>query len=107
MKLKYIIKFSKNAVRMLKQINDLRIRKNIVKKIEQLQIEPEKQGKPLGGELGGFYVVRAVGQRYRIIFKIEKSILTVFVVAAGLRKEGDKKDVYKLARKLFRSRLLD
>ncbi len=32
---------------------------------------------------------------------------TVLVVALGIRKQGDKKDVYELAKKLLRSDLLD
>ena len=34
------------------------------------------------------------------------SPVVVFVAAVGIRKEGDKKDIYSLARKLFRLRLL-
>jgi len=51
--------------------------------------------------------VRAVGQRYRIIYRVEDERVTVLVVALGIRKQGDKKDVYELAKKLLRSDLLD
>jgi mRNA interferase RelE/StbE len=58
-------------------------------------------------ELVGYRSVRAVGQRYRIIYRVEDERVTVLVVALGIRKQGDKKDVYELAKKLLRSDLLD
>lgn len=39
--------------------------------------------------------------------EIEHDKITVLVVATGIRKEGDKKDIYSLARKLLRLHLLD
>jgi mRNA interferase RelE/StbE len=54
------------------------------------------------GELAGYRSLRAVGQRYRIIYKVEEAEITVYVVAAGLRKEGSKSDVYNLAKKLLK-----
>jgi mRNA interferase RelE/StbE len=59
------------------------------------------------GELAGYRAVRAVGQRYRIIYRVERGLITVLVVAVGRRKEGDRKDIYELARRLLRQRLLD
>ncbi len=50
--------------------------------------------------------MRAVGQRYRIIYKIEAAIVVVLVLAVGIRKEGDKHDIYKLAQRLARVGLL-
>jgi mRNA interferase RelE/StbE len=58
-------------------------------------------------ELSGFRSIRAVGQRYRIIYKVEEEKITVLVVALGIRKEGDKKDVYERAKKLMQSGLFD
>ena len=65
------------------------------------------QGKPLIGELDGYYSVRAVGQRYRITYTIEQAQVTVMIVALGIRKDGSKQDVYTLAKKLLRLGLLD
>lgn len=65
------------------------------------------QGKPLLGELDGFYSVRAVGQRYRIIYTVEQSQVTVTVVAFEIRKDGSKQDVYALAKKLWRLGLIE
>ncbi len=72
-----------------------------------LEYEPEKQGKPLSDELAGYRSIRAVGQRYRILYKLEEEQVIVAVVALGIRKAGDKKDVYELAKKLARLGLLD
>lgn len=92
---------------MLQQITDKRIQRKIVDRVEELTAEPDKQGKPLTGELQGYRSLRAVGQRYRIIYSIEQEAVMVIVVGLGLRKEGDKKDIYTLARKLLRLHLLD
>ncbi|MFN5137074.1 MAG: type II toxin-antitoxin system RelE family toxin, partial [Pseudanabaena sp.] len=59
------------------------------------------------GELDGYYSVRAVGQRYRIIYAIEQAQVTVMIVALGIRKDGSKQDVYALTKKLLRLGLLD
>jgi len=95
------------ALRMLAEISDRRIREKIVTVINRLAEEPEKQGKALLGELSGLRSIRAVGQRYRVIYAIKEQEIVVFVVAAGIRREGAKDDIYTLAKKLFRLRLLD
>jgi mRNA interferase RelE/StbE len=103
----YPIVIQPTALRLLKEISDRRIRQKISDRIDKLQESPEMQGKPLIGELDGYYSVRAVGQRYRIIYAIEQSQVTVMVVALGIRKDGSKQDVYALAKKLLRLGLLD
>ena len=103
----YRIVIQPKALRLLKEISDRRIRQKISDRIDKLQESPEMQGKPLIGELDGYYSVRAVGQRYRIIYAIEQSQVTVMVLALGIRKGGSKQDVYALAKKLLRLGLLD
>ena len=88
-------------------IRDRRIQEGLKTSLERLEYEPEKQGKPLSDELAGFRSIRAVGQRYRILYKLEEEQVIVAVVALGIRKAGDKKDVYELAKKLARLGLLD
>ncbi len=95
------------AEKLLAEIRDRRVRESISKRINELEYEPELQGKPLIDELAGCRSVRAIGQRYRVIYKVEGEKVTVLVIALGIRKEGDKKDVYQLAKKLIRSGLLD
>lgn len=88
-------------------IKDSRIRLQILKRIDALENYPEQQGKSLGEELSGYRSVRAVKERYRILYKTEKEKIVVLVVTMGIRKEGDKKDVYAVAQKLSRLGLLD
>ena len=95
------------AINLLREISDRRIRQKISDRIDKLKESPEVQGKPLLGELDGFYSVRAVAQRYRIIYAIEQAQVTVMIVALGIRKDGSKQDVYALAKKLLRLGLLD
>ena len=95
------------AEELLAAIKDVRIRQNISKRITRLEDDPEKQGKLLSDELTGYRSIRAIGQRYRIIYKVEEERVVVVVVALGIRKEGDKKDVYELAKKLARLGVID
>ena len=103
----WTIEFAREARKQLVEISDNRIRKSISKRIDKLEYEPEKQGKPLTDELTGFRSVRAVGQRYRIIYEIEDERVLVLVVMVGIRKQGDKKDVYTQAIRLAQLGLLD
>lgn len=90
----------------LQAVSDPRIRAAIVRRIDDLKHDPEKQGKPLHGDLRGYYSVRAASQRYRIIYQIDRGAVIVCVVALGIRKEGDKGDIYTLAQRLFNKGLL-
>ena len=94
------------ALEMLKMITDRRIRGQIAQAVSDLCETPETKEKPLMGELAGFRSIRTAGQRYRVIYKLEKSEVIVVVVAVGRQKEGDRKDIYSLARKLFEQKLL-
>ena len=91
----------------MKEISDRRVREKIRERIDGLAEEPELQGKPLMAELNGCRSLRAVGQRYRIIYRIDKRKVHVFVVALGIRKAGSKHDIYTLAKKLIRLGLLE
>jgi len=104
--LKWRTVITPTALKMIKGISDVRVRNKISDVIDRLSSDPEKQGKPLLGELAGFRSIRAVGQRYRIIYTVRKKEVIVVIVGAGIRKEGDKADIYKLAQKLIRLRLI-
>lgn len=101
------VRITETAKAMLAAISDRRIRRALVERIEGLVHDPDKQGKPLTGELAGLRSLRAAGQRYRMLYRLERGEVMVLVLAVGLRKEGSKKDVYELARKLLRLRLID
>ncbi|HVB74351.1 MAG TPA: type II toxin-antitoxin system RelE/ParE family toxin [Ktedonobacteraceae bacterium] len=104
---RWVVSLTREAYVQLLAISDRRIQESIQKRINRLEDEPEKQGKPMRDELSGFRSIRAVGQRYRIIYKVEEAQVTVVVVTLGIRKDGDKKDVYELAKRLMRLGLLD
>jgi mRNA interferase RelE/StbE len=91
---------------MLAAITDRRIREKLASVIDGLEFNPELRGKPLDDDLAGYRSIRAVGQRYRIIYRVERSMVTVVVVAAGIRKEGSREDIYRVAAKLIRLGLL-
>jgi mRNA interferase RelE/StbE len=103
----YSIRIAPAALKMLEDISDRRVRSKLIETIDRLAEEPDKQGKPLGGELSGYRSLRAVGQRYRIIYRVEGDLIIVFIVAIGLRKERSKSDIYNLAKKLLRQGLVD
>jgi mRNA interferase RelE/StbE len=63
------------------------ILKNIHKK---LTISPFEYGKPLLGELKGYWRLR-VGD-YRVIYKIKEDIVEVLVIKVGIRRDDE---VYK------------
>jgi len=92
---------------MLAAIDDRRVRELIRDRINGLVPDPDKQGKALLGELAGYRSLRAVGQRYRIVYHIEAEQVVVLIVAMGMRKEGSKADIYALARKVLGLRLLE
>jgi mRNA interferase RelE/StbE len=104
--LRYRILITETCLSLINKLSDKKIQRTILDRIEQLSEEPDKQGKNLVQDLSGFRSVHAAG-RYRIIYKIDKKTVIVYVLAAGIRKEGDKKDIYKIAKKLLNAGLLD
>jgi len=102
----FAISWTETALKLVEAVPDQRIRRLISQRADQLGTSPEQQGKPLIGELAGLRSVRAVGQRYRIVYRVERQEVTVLIVAVGRRRSGEKSDIYELARKLLRQRLL-
>ncbi len=95
----YSIVVTETALSMLDAIQDCRLKRLIRNRIDRLASQPDQQGKPLVGPLRGLYSVRT-GGRYRIIYKVFQQKVVVFVVAIGIRKDQDRKDIYTVARKL-------
>ena len=104
--MKYRILITDTCLRLIEKIPDKKIQRSILDRIQKLSDEPEKQGKKLVKDLSGFLSVHAAGS-YRIIYKIQKRTVIIYVLAAGIRKEGDKKDIYKIAKKLLDAGLMD
>jgi len=58
----------------------------------------------LKNELAGLRSIRVANQRFRVIYEVQKEQVIVIVVAVGIRKEGDKSDIYRKAALLIRTR---
>ena len=104
--MKYEILITDTCIALIEKIPDKKIQRTILSRIEGLSDEPDKQGKMLVKELSGFRSIHAAG-RYRIIYKVDKQTVIINILAVGIRKQGDKKDIYKITRKLLKAGLLD
>lgn len=98
--LKFKILFTSDAEEDLNSIRDRRVRQLLSERIDKLAIDPGVQGKPLQDEMMGLRSVRAVGQRFRIVYQVQNNIVTVLIVGVGMRKDGDKQDVYAKIKRL-------
>lgn len=101
------VEITQTAAEMIRRISDARIRGKILDAITELTHDPELQGKPMVGDLATYRSMRVVGQRYRVLYTIQAGTITVYVVAAGIRKAGEKADIYELAKRLLRLGLLE
>ena len=104
--MKYRVLITDTCFTLIKKIRNKEIQRTILDRIQKLSDEPDKQGKKLVKDLSRFRSIHAAG-RYRVIYKTDKQSVIVYVLAAGIRKEGDKKDIYKIAKKLLNAGLLD
>jgi len=77
------------------------IRATILRKLHDLETEPARRGKALAGELAAYRSIHAAG-RFRIIYRTEGE--TVFVVAIGFRKDGDRDDAYAALKRSLKLR---
>lgn len=64
---------------------------------KKLTTEPELYGKPLRGELKGFWKLKV--DKYRVVYSIDKSKIEVYVITVGFRRD---EEVYKTATKRIR-----
>jgi mRNA interferase RelE/StbE len=104
---RWTVGLTQNAKMQLAAIKDRRVQDRLRSSLKRLEYEPEIQGKPLIDELASYRSMRAVGQRFRIIYRVDGEQVRELVVTVGIRRDGDKKDVYQLAKKLIRLGLLD
>ncbi len=101
----YKIKLTKIASESLKKL-DRRTQTQVISKIERLKEEPLLLGKQLKGPLKELRSIRAAGQRYRIIYRVFETEILVVIIAVGIRRAGDKKDIYELMKKYIRTGLI-
>ncbi len=104
--MEYRIELTAQAQQMLTSVRDRRVRRLLASRIDRLANAPDKQGRPLGGMLAGYFSCRAVGKRYRIIYRVDTDGVVVVVAAVGIRRGGARDDVYTLAQRLARLGLL-
>lgn len=90
----------------LRSIKDRRVARQIVDRIRTLSREPELQGKALWGELAGYRRVRAASGRYRIIYRVVRGRRAVAIVLVGIRREGSRRDVYRVAFRMVQRGLI-
>lgn len=100
----FVVIVNSDAEGDLDAITDTRTYEAISRKIRGLEQEPQKQGKQLSGGLSVYRVVRAAGQRYRVVYQVATLEGVVTVLVVGIRKEGDKRDVYRVAGKRLGSK---
>lgn len=93
------VSFSEEADGDLAAISDVATREVVIRRALELRLEPLSQGKSLRGDLKTYRSVRAAGQRYRVIYQVAVSAGAVMVVVVGIRREGHRSDVYKIASK--------
>ena len=102
----YTIKLTQIAAEFIAKL-DTKSQQQVLQKIEVLKQYPLKVGKPLKGNLQDYRSIRAVGQRYRIIYQVKENEIEVIIVAVGIRRDGDKKrDIYELMKKYLKIGLL-
>ena len=97
----YQVILTKQSRKLFKKIKDRREKQLLLAKLEKLKYNPNIQGKALVKQLSGYRSVRAVGQRYRIVYQVQEEKVLVVVVGIGRRKEGNKKDIYSMTKKIL------
>ena len=77
--IEYEIQLTPLALEMLEAVKDRREQEKLRDRIDRLdaKVEPQKQGKALVDNLSGFRSIRAVGQRYRIVYQVEQDRVLV------------------------------
>lgn len=115
MKRRIIIQWTDTAKNQLAALPQ-KVRRGLLDKAGDLRqcSDPSLAHKPLVGPLSGYY--RITYARYRAIYTVKEEVLAlgdvlvyvrVTFVAAGQRKERDKHDIYKIAKKMIISGLIE
>lgn len=110
MKVKVRVQWTATAVGLLRKL-PAKVRRGLLSKGDELAAggDPRKRYKALAGPLKGYY--RIPFGRYRAIYTVEEEKragrvkllhLKVVFIAAGIRKERDRKDIYRLAEKIVK-----
>ena len=108
----YNVWYSDEAADQLRGL-DGSIRSTVAKKIRRLNKNPDQQGAPLLRQLAGHRRIYCAG-RYRALYRILDGFETeldadgdlvylgrVAIVCIGIRKDGEKADVYEVAGRII------
>lgn len=95
----FTVELNQDAEADLLAIDDARTRRAVSEGLLRLEEEPAKRGKPLRDDLRGYYRIKVAGGRYRAVYSVAVKRAVVTVVVIGIRKEGDKRDAYRIASK--------
>lgn len=103
------IQWTQTAVKALRKLPK-KVRLGLLEKADALaDCDPRAAHKPLTGPLQACY--RITYGRYRAVYRVDEERraaggrvlhLRVLFIVAGIRKEHDKNDIYRLAEKLVR-----
>lgn len=98
------VRLTDEAKEMLRAIarSDRRIASKLTDLMEDLRHHPDQKGFPLGGELTGLISRHAIGNRFRIIYGIDRNARIVSIISVGLREEGSRRDIYAETRRILR-----
>ncbi|MBI2345706.1 MAG: type II toxin-antitoxin system RelE/ParE family toxin [Deltaproteobacteria bacterium] len=99
----YRVVLTDEAAALLETIayRDRRIAGKLADSMEDLSTVPQLKGRCLRGEFAGCLSRHCLGNRFRIVYTIHEPARTVEVISLGIRKAGDRKDVYELTRKIL------
>ena len=103
MEQEYEVLYTDDAADMLAEIQDRRVQKKLSDMVDSLVESPESRGKALLRDLFGFRSIRAIGQRYRIVYTVDTVSLQVIIVGVGIRRDGDRGDIYEQMRRVIQS----
>jgi mRNA interferase RelE/StbE len=85
--LNYEIYLTPLAFETLAAVTQQSDRHHLCDRVQQLGRHPDHQGTPLIGKLFGYRSIRALNDRYRIIYRVEKDTVVVFLVGDGQRSD--------------------
>ncbi len=108
METRITVQWTATAKQSLKRLPE-KVRRGLLEKADELAAhgDPRRYCKPLTSPLQGY--CRITYSRYRAVFTVEEEKLLsgnvllhlrIIFIAAGIRREPDRKDVYRVAQKL-------
>jgi mRNA interferase RelE/StbE len=89
---RYRIYVAEAAQKELKKLGPAAAKEILTQIEKKLGDDPQAYGRPLAGELGGYFRLRVTG--YRVVYKVVEDKVWVVVLAAGKRDEGNADNIY-------------